>query len=92
MSKIKTLVENGSVIWLIRGIVLLISLCMLLVIEITKKSSNFSLIDTLIWNVITLTVIKLVFPIEKISYIIIVLLMIYLCVIRAKNFDKKLEK
>lgn len=92
MSKIKTLVENGSVIWLIRGIVLLISLCMLLVIEITKKSSNFSLIDTLIWNVITLTVVKLVFPIEKISYIIIVLLMIYLCVIRAKNFDKKLEK
>ncbi|EOH1637220.1 hypothetical protein ACLSNP_002495 [Enterococcus faecalis] len=92
MSKIKILVENGSVIWLIRGIVLLISLCLLLVIEITKKVSKFSLIDTLIWNVITLTVIKLIFPIEKIPYIIIVLLMIYLCVIRAKNFDQQLEK
>lgn len=91
MSKIKYLVNFYSLVWLIRWINILVSVCVVVLLLMRiQENSQVKLVDLLIVDVVTLTLINILFPFNNCSYFILIFLMMYYY-IKRKLWKRRIE-
>lgn len=78
ISKISYLMKEDLFIMIVRGINLLLTLYIIVLLILEKTNMKVTITDRLIWYIFTLTFIILMLPFEKYSMILVLVLMVYI--------------